>query len=153
MAVIEIPARFVPYLKSAAIYTLAEEADRVRDGEADVRRAEAGGDERNVGVAKEDLANVRPFLDRMISLAGRIDELPSDRDAALEDEPDLGFYVLHHMASKVIGPQIAASLEYLPMPGEVPAMAEALRWASTESIRLEREQVEAAGREREGVAT
>lgn len=151
MATIKIPARLVPYLQSAAVYTLGEEAGRVRDGEAAVRGAE-DGQETKLKLAKEDLANVRPFLDRMIPLAQRILALPADKDAVLDDEPELAYYVLHNMASRIIGPQIAAELDYLPMPPGVPAMAEALSWASAESIRLEEERAEAVRREREGEA-
>lgn len=150
MSTIEIPARFVPHLKSAAIYTLAEEAGRVRDGEAAVRKAERHGHEQRIEIARDDLANVRPFLDRMIVLAEQIDALPEDQDSSLENEPELAFYVLHNMASKILGPEIAANLDYLPMADELPALSGALAWASAESVRLEAESLK-TGRKAESV--
>ncbi len=150
-ATIKVPAGFVPHLQSAAVYTLREEADRTHEREVALRRAESGP-ESKLDLAKEELANVRPFLDRMIPLAQTILALPVDENATLEDEPELAYYVLHNMASKIIGPQLAAELDYLPMPPEVPALTEALNWASAESIRLEEERIADIRSDAEAVA-
>ena len=149
MATIEVPAEFVGYLKSAAVYTLAEEACRVRDGERKVWEAEGGGLPEKVALAQDDLGNVRPYLDRAIPMAREILALPVGEDATIEDEPELTYYVLHNMACKVLAPQIHAMSDYLPIPEVVPLMADAMRWAATESLRLEADRV---GRREEAVA-
>lgn len=136
MSTTTIPARFMPHLHTAAVQALAIEAERVRDAEWDVWRAEDGPPDK-LAVAQTDLQGVRRCLDRMIPLAQAVLAEPPDKDAELEDDPEATFYLLHVMAGKVLGPRVNEEIGYLPVSDRLAPLAEAMAWAGTESRRLE----------------
>ena len=105
-----------------------------------------------IALAKEEIGNMWPFLGRMMLLAAEIFMLPDAESVVSEDRPEPTFYALHNMAPKVLGPQVERGINYQPMPGNVPALADAIRWSSCESLRLEGERVEQVKAERDEVA-
>jgi hypothetical protein len=130
-----VPAACVRHLKAAATWTLQYEAERTHRAEQELWQAERA--EKSVEIAREELSSARSALQATTLAVTAIHALPADQDAEVRADPDVTYFVIHNMASEIVGPRIAAELVFLPLPDEVPTLAEALAWASAESIRLE----------------